>query len=65
MREMGIFPDDMILIHGDVELKDEDKTLEEHGIGEHMDTILLIIDTGLMDRDTILLMIKTGLMGWY
>ena len=65
MKEMGLFPDDMILFHGDVELEDEDKTLEEYGIGEDMDTILLIVDTGLMDMDTILLMIKTGLMGWY
>ena len=55
MLAMGIFPDDMILIFHDVELKDEEKTLEEYGIGtgEDMDTILLMIKT------------RSGLMGWY
>ena len=54
MLEMGIFPDDMVLIFRDNELKDEDKTLEEYGIGigEDVDTILLMIKT------------RTGLMGW-
>ena len=54
MLEMGIFPEDMVLICRDNELKDEDKTLEEYGIGigEDRDTILLIIKT------------RTGLMGW-
>ena len=53
MLEMGIFPDDMVLIFRDNELKDEDKTLEEYGIGigEDVDTILLMIKT------------RTGLMG--
>ena len=55
MLAMGIFPDDMILIFHDVELKEEEKTLEEYGIGagEDMDTILLMIKT------------RSGLMGWY
>ena len=54
MLEMGMFPDDMVLIFRDNELKDEDKTLEEYGIGigEDMDTILLMIKT------------RTGLLGW-
>ena len=53
MLEMGIFPDDMVLIFRDNELKNEDKTLEEYGIGEDMDTILLMIKT------------RTGLMWTY
>ena len=54
MLEMGIFPEDMVLIFHNNELKDEDKSLEEYGIGlgEDMDTIFLMIKT------------STGLMGW-
>ena len=54
MLEMGILPDDMVLIFHDTELKDDEKTLKEYGIGigEDIDTILLMLKT------------RTGLIGW-
>ena len=54
MLEMGILPEDMVLIFHDTELKDDEKTLKEYGIGigEDIDTILLMLKT------------RTGLIGW-
>ena len=54
MLEMGILPEDMVLIFHKTELKDDEKTLKEYGIGigEDIDTILLMLKT------------RTGLIGW-
>ena len=54
MLEMGIFPEDMVLVFHDTELSDENQSLEYYGIGigEDMDTVLLMIKT------------RTGLLGW-
>ena len=54
MLEMGIFPEDMVLVFHETELKDENQSLEDYGIGigEDMDTLLLMIKT------------RTGIVGW-
>lgn len=54
LLETGIFPEDMVLLFHDIELNDDEKTLQEYGIGigEEMDTILLMIKT------------RSGLVGW-
>ena len=54
MLEMVILPEDMVLIFHNTELKDDEKTLKEYGIGigKDIDTILLMLKT------------RTGLIGW-
>ena len=47
--DIGILPEDQILMFNNTELKDEEKTLGEFGI-EDMDTVMLMVrlNTGLM-----------------
>ena len=47
--DIGVFPDDQILMFNSSELKEDEKTLGEYGI-EELDTLMLMvrIESGLM-----------------